>query len=110
MKWSQQYAQVASESIRRSSALLNALELPGGQETLEEAIHSPRLHFHARQRTLRVVLYLDKTIKHSSVFQQQSHSAYDRYCVALNGLVNQLLYILHTEGHVSFEIPSFNLN
>lgn len=57
-----------------------------------------------------LVSYLDITIKHSCIFWQDNHSVYDCYCVVLNGLVNQLLYILHTEGHVSFEIHSFNLN
>lgn len=115
MKCSQQHIEVQAEkqiekSVRGVLCFSTALELLGRREILEPAAHCSLYLYIITKEKWESVSYLDITIKHSCIFWQENHSVYDCYCVVLNGLVNQLLYILHTEGHVSFEIHSFNLN
>ena len=114
MKFSQQHTEVQTErQIEKSLKEFCASKLPlncWAKERLCSQQHMLAATFIPLLKKSELVSYPDITIKHLCIFWQENHSVYDCYCVVLNGVVNQLLYILYTEGHVSFEIHSFNLN
>lgn len=114
MKFSQQHTEVRTErQIEKSLKEFCTSKLPlncWAKERLCSQQHMLAATFIPLLKKSELVSYLDITIKHLCIFWQENHSVYDCYCVVLNGVVNQLLYILYTEGHVSFEIHSFNLN